>query len=61
MNKRNLKSYFISVDSAENKRIKLDNENENDGNKGGEVERDSKPSRKNVNSSTFIKWKKQFP
>ena len=46
MNKHNLKSYFISVDSAENKRIKLDNENKNDGNKGGEVERDSKPSRK---------------
>ena len=55
MNKRNLKSYFISVDRAENKHINLDNENENDGNKAGEVERDSKPSRKNVSSNTFIR------
>ena len=54
MIKRNLKSYFTSMDSAENKSIKLDNENENDGNKGGEVEWDSKPSCKNVNCSTFI-------
>ena len=55
MNKRNLKSYFISVKNAEYKRIKLDNKNKNDGNQGAEVERDSKPSLKNVNSSTFIK------
>ena len=61
MNKRNLKSYFISVKNAVNKRIKLDNENENDGNQGAEVERNSKHSRKNVNSSAFIKWQKHFP
>ena len=51
MNKRNLKSYFISVKSAEYKRIKLDNENENYGNQDAEVKRHSKPSCKNVNSS----------
>ena len=52
MNKRNLKSHFISMKSAEYKRIKLDNEN--DGNQGADLNRDSKPSRKNVNSNTFI-------
>ena len=60
MNNCNIKSYFVSVKSGENKRIKLDSENENDGNQGAEVEKE-KPSRKNVNSCTFIKWQKQFP
>lgn len=51
----------MSVDSAENKCLRIGVEFENEGDNDVEVMTNSKPSRKNGYATTFKKWQKQFP